>query len=278
MKRARVSIRAFESGTAGLQGMHASILDGNILASIEEEIDALTQESSGGNGSAAQEEGNPAPKDGDNATSGTAANDVEADANGSSEQAGGDRAENGTAENPYEVDNDDDVPEANGGEDNEDEAMKDDDSSSEEEEEESTKWRDAYKEYKSYDRKLKIYDSIGLILFNAERRSMLKALSRAEARGEVCYIEACQASDQEECDDKIDSLEHDLKAIREAVRFEKIRLRGERKQYGMGKISRGSYTTLWGLIDAQEESIEYDDGKRYDFPCPDDDGDSEMVG
>jgi hypothetical protein len=176
------------------------------------------------------------------------------------------------SKNPDGVDDDDTAKTEAGGEDKDD-AMIDDDQSSEEEE--SFRWRDAYKEYKSFPRQLKMYDTIWLCLFNAERKAVPKALSRAEARGTEFHIDGL---DEEEIEAKIDSLEQDMKNIREAVRIEKIRLPGSSKRYGYGTHSRsGTSSTLYSLIDAAEERIEYNDGEIYNFPDVDEEVDSEMV-
>jgi hypothetical protein len=136
------------------------------------------------------------------------------------------------------------------------------------EEEESTKWRDTYAEYKAFPRKLKIYDHIWLRLFNAERKSAIKALSRAEARGKSCYIDEL---DEEERKDLYENIEHDMEAIRTVVRDAAKR-----------KYHSGPCDSLAQLIDWSEDEIEYDDGESESFnpedeDAEDEDGDSAMA-
>jgi hypothetical protein len=58
-------------------------------------------------------------------------------------------------------------------------------------------------EYKAFPRQLKVYDRVWLMLFNAERKSALKALSRAEARGKRCYVDEL---DEEERNDLYENI------------------------------------------------------------------------
>jgi hypothetical protein len=167
-----VQVRAFGSGAVGLQ--------------IVENVEPLTQKSMDDSGAAALTEGVGAAINNEDIAAATKSG--QSKPNGSGKQAGGDesKAGDGSVENPDGVD-DDDIAKAEAAEEDEDDAMEDDDQSSEEEE--SFRWRDAYKKYKSFPRQLKMYDTIWLCLFNAERKAILKALSRAEARGTEFHIE-----------------------------------------------------------------------------------------
>jgi hypothetical protein len=135
-------------------------------------------------------------------------------------------------------------------------------SEEEEEEEDSHKWRNMYAEYKAFPRDLRIYDQMWLMLFNAERKSVLKALSRAEARGTVCYVDEL---DEEERDDMYEAIEFDMDAIRTVVRDAK------KRKYHSGPCDR-----LRHLIDDEEDSVEYNDGTFESFNPEDGDGDTMM--
>jgi hypothetical protein len=78
-----------------------------------------------------------------------------------------------------------------------------------------TKWRDTYAEYIAFSHKTRTYDFLHLKLYDAERRSMLKALSRAEARGEPCWIDEL---DEEDRNEKYEAIEHDIEVMRISVR------------------------------------------------------------
>jgi hypothetical protein len=78
-----------------------------------------------------------------------------------------------------------------------------------------TKWRDTYAEYIAFSHKTRTYDFLHLKLYDAERRSMLKALSRAEARGEPCWIDVL---DEEDRNEKYEAIEHDMEVMRISVR------------------------------------------------------------
>jgi len=135
-------------------------------------------------------------------------------------------------------------------------------SSEEEEEVDPHKWRNTYAEYKAFPRDLRIYDQMWLMLFNVERKSVLKALSRAEARGTVCYVDEL---DEEDRDEMYEAIEFDMEAIREVVRVAKKR-----------NYHSGPCKILRHLIDDEEDSVEYNDGTMESF-CPEDgDGDAMM--
>ena len=78
-----------------------------------------------------------------------------------------------------------------------------------------TKWRDTYAEYMAFPHKTRTYDFLHLKLYDAERKSMLKALSRAEARGEPCWIDEL---DEEDRNEKYEAIEHDMQVMRISVR------------------------------------------------------------
>lgn len=78
-----------------------------------------------------------------------------------------------------------------------------------------TKWRDTYAEYMAFPHKTRTYDFLHLKLYDAERKSMLKALSRAEARGEPCWIDEL---DEEDRNEKYEAIEHDMEVMRTSVR------------------------------------------------------------
>ena len=121
----------------------------------------------------------------------------------------------------------------------------------EDENQEPTKWRRMYAEYKAFPRAFNIYDRLELKLYNAARRTILRALSRAESRGKSCKVRDVKELKEFYDDlgnDTEEYIEHDMEAIRTMVRG------AEKRKYRGGKAK-----SLGTLIDSREpESSEMD--------------------
>lgn len=121
------------------------------------------------------------------------------------------------------------------------------------------KWRDAYKEYKSWPRDLKIYGKVDLILQNGLRRDLPKCLSQSEVTRVECWWEH-RPKDRKR---GTRNVEFDLESIREAVESALSQRR-----------RKGKFRTLAEVID-QEDGVKYDPITKAFLPADAVDGLSE---